>query len=239
MPQSHRRVFARIGAALVFGLGLSATATAQDHRSHDVPLHGGKVAMTKAYHFEVVFAKDGAKVYPRTHQDKPLDTSKLSGTATFYHPNSPKPWFDRPLHVASPVAGQAPRSLDLVISLVTVPLIGANATFEIAGLPDSVKFSVPFEFAKIPAKSSAMHPVSFTEEVATSPRNVYGPGDSGFGRYQYPSPEAAPVPGSRPSVYNYGTPGGRNSSGSSGASRDWSTGRDFQSGGLISKPWLR
>jgi hypothetical protein len=239
MRQFHRLVFATIGAALMFGPGHSGTARAQERHSHDVPLHGGKVAMTKAYQFEVVFTRDGVKVYPRTHEDKPLDTSKLSGTATFYHPNSPKPWFDRPLHVASSVAGQAPLSLDLVISLVTVPPIGASVTFEIAGLPDSAEFSVPIEFAKIPAVSPAVHPVSLTEEVATSPRNVYGPGYSGFGYYQFPSPEAAPVRRGMPSLSNFGTPGGRNTSGSSVGSRDWSTGRVFQSGGLISKPWLR
>jgi hypothetical protein len=239
MPQSHRLMSASIRAALVFGLGLSATVRAQESHRHDVPLHGGELAITKAYHFEVVFAKDGAKVYPRTHQDKPLDTSKLSGTATFYHPNSPKPWFARPLHAASRVAGQAPESLDLVLSLATVPPSGAKAVFEIAGLPDSVEFSVPLEFAKIPAQSSAMHRASLTEEVATSPRNVSGPGDSGLGYRQYPRPEAAPARASQPQVYNDGAPGGRYSSGSTGSSHDWSTGRDFQSGGLLSKPWLR
>ncbi len=57
--------------------------------------------MTKEYHFEVVFAKDGLKLYPRSHEDQPIDASRLTGTATFYHPSSPKPWFERKLAATS------------------------------------------------------------------------------------------------------------------------------------------
>ena len=87
--------FTTTAASLALALG--GLASADDGHKHGAPLHGGKVAMTKEYHFEVVFAKDGLKVYPRSHEDQPVDASRLTGTATFYHPNSPKPWFERKL----------------------------------------------------------------------------------------------------------------------------------------------
>ena len=39
----------------VFSLGLGVLAIADDGHKHGAPLHGGKVAMTKEYHFETVF----------------------------------------------------------------------------------------------------------------------------------------------------------------------------------------
>jgi hypothetical protein len=73
------RLFAMFGSALALGFGIAASA--DDGPKHGVPLHGGKVAMTKEYHFEAVFAKDGLKLHPRTHDDEQIDASKLTGTA--------------------------------------------------------------------------------------------------------------------------------------------------------------
>jgi hypothetical protein len=239
MQKSLRLLFATIGTALVSGLALPASAMAQERHDHGMPRHSGIIATTKAYQFEVIFTKDGVKVFPRTHEDKPLNTSKLSGTATFYHPNSPKPWFNRPLHVAPLVAGQDSLFLELAIGLGTVPPIGAKVAFEIAGLPESVEFTVPFEFAKVPGEASAIPPASPDGVVVTSPRDVYARGYLGVGYDQYPGPESPPAGSRNPSGISYGSPSGRNSYGISGRARDWSTGRDFQSGGLLSKPWLR
>jgi hypothetical protein len=151
MQQPHRLPFAAIGAALVFGLGLSAPTTAQEKHDHGAPLHGGKVAMTKEYHFEAVFARDGLRLYPRTHEDKAIDTSKLTGTATFYHPNSPRPWFEQKLTAPPASPGQATTSLQATVDLSKVPSSGAKVAFKVSGLPEAAEptatFSIPFALA--------------------------------------------------------------------------------------------
>jgi hypothetical protein len=129
-------------------LGLGGLASADDGHKHGAPLHGGKVAMTKEYHFEVVFAKDGLKVYPRSHEDRPLDASRLTGTATFYHPNSPKPWFERKLSATAASPGRAASSIGTSVDLSKVPANGAKVEFKVEGLPEPAEttaaFSVPF-----------------------------------------------------------------------------------------------
>lgn len=128
-------------------LGIAFSAEADEHK-HGAPLHGGKVAMTKEYHFEVVFVKEGVKVYPRSHEDQPLDASRLSGTATFYHPNSPNPWFERKLTPAVSTGGKSPSTIGLMIDLSKVPTTGARVDFKVEGLPEpaetNASFSVPF-----------------------------------------------------------------------------------------------
>ena len=132
-------------------LGLLGTARAHDGHEHGAPLHGGKVAMTKEYHFEAVFAKDGLKLYPRTHEDKPLDVSRLTGTATFYHPNSPKPWFERKLAPTAASPGKVPSSIGADIDLSKVPAAGAKVAFKVEGLPEPAEttatFTMPFAVA--------------------------------------------------------------------------------------------
>ena len=143
------QLFATIGPALA--LGLVVAASADEGHEHGSPLHGGKVAMTKEYHFEAVFAKDGLKLYPRTHADKPIDASRLTGTATFYQPNSPKPWFEQMLTASPSNPGQAVTSLGATVDLSKVPAKGAKVTFLVTGLPDpaepTAKFTTPFALA--------------------------------------------------------------------------------------------
>jgi hypothetical protein len=137
---------------MVLGLapGLSRAHDGQEHK-HGAPLHGGKVTMTKEYHFEVVFAKDGLAVYPRTHEDQPIDASRVTGTATFYHPNSPQPWFERKLAPSVARPGQAAASIGLRLDLSKVPATGAKVAFRVEGLPEptepAVTFTIPFAFA--------------------------------------------------------------------------------------------
>lgn len=137
--------------AAALALGLGGVASADDGHKHGAPLHGGKVAMTKEYHFEVVFAKDGLKVYPRSHEDQSIDASRLIGTATFFHPNSPKPWFERKLAPAATTDGKAPVSIGSSIDLSTVPATGAKVEFRVEGLPAPAEttavFSLPFALA--------------------------------------------------------------------------------------------
>ena len=142
------RRFATFAGSLALGLGLGGIAPADDGHKHGAPLHGGKVAMTKEYHFEAVFAKDGLKVYPRSHEDQPLDASRLTGTATFYHPSSPKPWFERKLAPTAASPGRAPASIGSEVDLSKVPATGVKVEFKVEGLPEPAEttagFTVPF-----------------------------------------------------------------------------------------------
>ncbi|SIO61350.1 hypothetical protein SAMN05444166_6732 [Singulisphaera sp. GP187] len=136
-------------ASVAITLGMTGLALAHDGHEHGAPLHGGKVAMTKEYHFEVVFAKDGIKVYPRSHEDQPVDASRLTGTATFYHPSSSsKPWFERKLAPTAASPGRAPSSIGTAIDLGKVPASGAKVEFKVEGLPEPAEttaaFIVPF-----------------------------------------------------------------------------------------------
>ena len=153
MYETWKKSLAVLGVSLTLGFGSAGLARAQDghEHKHGAPLHGGKVAMTKEYHFEVVFAKDGLKVYPRTHEDKPIDASRLTGTATFYHPNSPKPWFQRKLEASAASPGQAAISIGTRIDLSKVPATGAKVEFRVERLPEPAEptatFTVPFVLA--------------------------------------------------------------------------------------------
>ena len=137
-------------AGLTLSLGLGCLASADDGHKHGAPLHGGRVAMTKEYHFEVVFSKDDLKVYPRSHEDQPVDASRLTGTATFYHPSSPKPWFERKLAPTAASPGKAP-TIGTAIDLSKVPATGAKVEFKVEGLPEAAEttasFTVPFAVA--------------------------------------------------------------------------------------------
>ncbi len=187
---------------------------------------GGLLAKAGQAQFEVFFFPTGVRVFPLDAAGAPRDASALSGTVTFYHTNSPEPWFTRPIE------GQD--SLDLVIGMATVPATGAKARFEIAGSSGSVaEFTVPVEYVKTTAVAPSGAP-------SASPPFVFGPGFYGVGYYQYPGPQAAPVARAAPAVLSYSTPARQSTpSRSSSGSRDWSTGRRFPSSGLLSKPWLR
>lgn len=226
--------------AIAWSTGLLGIADAQEEPTVAKSARGGLLAKNAGHQFEVFFYPTGLRLFPLDSAGRTVATSKLAAIATFYHPNSPKPWFTRPLHGVTASAGEPPASLDLVIGLGTVPPHGARVTFEITGLPDSgesaVVVTVPVEFV---AARIATNPTPPPSGATPDPRYVYGPGYYGFGYYQYPGPQAAPVDTTAPTVYSYSTPGRRSSGGSSGSTHDWSTGRDLPSGGLISKPWLR
>jgi hypothetical protein len=142
---------------------LSAAAVADEGQAEARPQHGGTVSSTKAHRFEVVFERGGLKVYPLTADGKPIETSGLSGTATFYHPNSPGPWFRRDLAIGTPSGGGRPTSLDLTMSLAPVPEAGAKVAFKISGFSDAeeptAEFTTPVVFSAPPmlAFSVATH----------------------------------------------------------------------------------
>jgi hypothetical protein len=152
MNAIRRMSLTALGVTLTLGIGLVGRSGAHEGhgQQHGAPLHGGTVAMTKEYHFEVVFTKDDLKVFPRTHEDQPIDASRLTGTATFYYPNVPKPWFERTL-VASASPGHAGSSIGTTINLSKVPTTGTTVTFRVDGLPaaaePSATFTVPLALA--------------------------------------------------------------------------------------------
>ena len=250
--------------AFVAMAGVFALAEARGESGPARSARGGLLANTQHARFEVFFYATGLRVFSQDAVGAPLDASKLTGTATFYHPNSPKPWFTRPLRDSTATLGQASASLDLAIGLSNVPPTGAKVTFEIAGLPDPAEtratFTVPFEFVKIPAESPAANPTPPQGGVVSSPRYIYAPGYYGFGYYRYPGPETAPpsriglavtlsgygqVPSATPSSPLLYLSGGHavsilpSTSGSNATvgpgHRDWTTGRDVP----LAKPWLR
>jgi len=162
MRQVDRNLIITFATALALGLGLHSEAAAQEGHDHGAAPHGGTLELTKHHRFEVVFTVVGFKVYPYGMEGKPLDTTKLSGKATFYHPNSPKPWFDRPLSAAAVSPGQAPVSLDQNIDLSKVPTNGAKVTFEITGLLDpdelTASFTIPFTLTQSPPAAVSARP---------------------------------------------------------------------------------
>jgi hypothetical protein len=139
------------------------------------------LATVGAYQFEIFFYTTGLRVFPWDAKRVALDASRLTGTATFYHPNSPEPWFARPLHPAAAGPGQAAESLDLALDLTVVPPTGARVAFEISVLSDPVsptaKFTVPFEFVASPAESHAERP---------APADVHGYAPIASTAYYFP-----------------------------------------------------
>jgi hypothetical protein len=151
MRTNGRAFLGAFGSALVAAMGLAMADDAHEHddqHKHGAPLHGGTVSMTKEYHFEVVFTKDGLKVYPRSHEDKPVAAPGIAGAATFYHPNSPKPWFERKLTATAASSGEVPPSIGASIDLSKVPATGVKVEIKVTGLPEPAEttatFSVPF-----------------------------------------------------------------------------------------------
>ena len=76
-------------------------AAAHEDQGQGGTIHGGVEAKTKRHHFEAVFARGGVKLYVHGTDHRPVDVSRLAANATFYHPNSTKPWFTRELRPAA------------------------------------------------------------------------------------------------------------------------------------------
>jgi hypothetical protein len=193
---------------------------------------GGLLAKTPQHQFEVFFYPTGVRVFAQSAAGQPVDTSRATGTATFYHPNSPQPWFSRPLRVTPGQAG----SLEVAIGLGNAPATGAKVVFEVNGLTGTgeshATFAVPLEFVAQPTA----RPTAPRGGVAAVPRYTYGPGYDGYGYYPYNSPSPSSPPAS--AYYGYSSPSRhfRNDGDSVGPGhRDWSTGRDLP----LAKPWLR
>jgi hypothetical protein len=58
---------------------------------------GGIPAKTAQHRFKVFFYPTVVRVLPQNAAGEPVGVLWIAGTATFYHPNSPEPWFSRRL----------------------------------------------------------------------------------------------------------------------------------------------
>jgi hypothetical protein len=227
------------GFCLLTDLG---RAGAQQQPEPTRTARGGALAKAGRHQFEVFFYNTGLRVFLLDSTGSPIDASNLTGTATFYHPNSPNPWFSRAIPGATPAGQPASTSLDLTIDLGTVPPTGAKVVFEIAGFSDSAEttttFTVPLEFVATQAQSAAAQPSGPRGAVAPSPHYVYGPGYYGYGYYNFLGPQTAPARATSPTSVAVSTPTRRSSSSRSSSTtyRDWSTGRNSM---RLAKPWLR
>ena len=225
---------AALGLAGLLFAGIRVPSGAGEEPQPVKSARGGLVAKAGHRQFEVFFYTTGVRVFPQDHAGAAADAAQLAGNATFYHPNSPKPWFTRPLR-------GTPQSLALAIGLTNAPQAGVKVAFEITGLSGTAEskaaFTVPLEFAPQPAPQPTVAlPAAPQGGVPIVPRYTYGPGSQGYGYYPYTSPAREYHPSARQSYMSsipgmYG-PGGMTVG---PGHRDWSTGRDNG----LAKPWMQ
>jgi hypothetical protein len=145
-------------AAPALSLILGSPALAQDHDGHDhgghqhpPAQHGGTLASSGSYQFEVVFKEDGLAVYPHGPSISPMAITQMSGQAFFLMPGART--YSRP-YTLRPAAGRGgpADSLGLAVDLSRVPASGARVTIRVLGLPDAdgsrAEFTVPFARAE-------------------------------------------------------------------------------------------
>ena len=121
-PSPTGMLLASVALAGTWGFSSYGQGGSQETATVVKTARGGLLATTPQHQFEVFFYPTGVRVFPRTTAGQPVDTSRAAGTATFYHPNSPRPWFSRPLGGTPGQAG----SLDLAIGLGERPGSGGE-----------------------------------------------------------------------------------------------------------------
>jgi hypothetical protein len=233
-PSWKLAMLASIAMASTWAPGRTGLVDAQEETRLPKSSRGGLLAKSDGHQFEVLFFPTGVRVFPQNNAGAAVDASQLTGTATFYHPNSSKPWFSRPLR-------GSPASLDLAVGLGNAPQAGAKVAFELTGLSgtpgSNVDFTVPLEFMpRAAGQPTIAQPAAPGGGVPSVPRYTYGPGYRGYGYYEYTSPAAEPRAAGR-QAYMSSIPGMYGPGGMSvgPAHRDWSTGRDSP----LAKPWMR
>ncbi len=188
--------------------GAWAAADARGQSETARSARGGLLARTDHYRVEVFFYRTGVRVFPADRAGVPLDVSRLAGTATFYHPNAPEPWFSRPLRAIASGA-----SLDLAIGLADVRVAGVTVTIALAGLPEpaepAVSLTVPMEFVTEPAAGGIGTTTRPSRPRDGPPPRSLSPPGLGYGGLGYrPSTGLGPglprVGGPPVSLYGYG-----------------------------------
>ena len=226
--------FVALGLASLLISGFKVTSGAGQEPQPVKSARGGFLVKSERRQYEVFFYRTGVRVFPQDNAGAALDASQLGGNTTFFHPNSPKPWFSRPLR-------GTPQSLDLAIGLTNAPQAGVMVAFEIFSLSGSAEsrttFIVPLEFVpQLAAQPTVAQPTAPQGGIPFVPRYTYGPGYQGYGYYPYTSPAPEVHTSARPSYMSsipgmYG-PGGMTVG---PGHRDWSTGRDSP----LAKPWMK
>src|SRR5689334_3552603 len=71
----------------LFGPDRTGLAGAPQQARSEHSAHGGILATAYGLRFEVLFYPSGTRVFPLDSSGGAVDTSRLAGSATFYHPN--------------------------------------------------------------------------------------------------------------------------------------------------------
>lgn len=215
---------------------------------------GGMLARASEHEFEVFFYPTGLRLFAHRAGGRSAVTNQSAATVTFYHPNSPAPWFTRSLH-----GGDG--SLDLSMNLSSLSSSGVRARFEVKGLDGpggaEATFTVPMEFvANLPGESGpTVTRTSFYGPPANNdPQPSVAPVATESLNYSAPPPQYAgtpaqayvpaapwtygvtPVPSYVPAVPTYVPETPMIYSGHYHI-RDWTTGIEKPSY-AVSKPWL-
>lgn len=160
-------------AAIIAVVGLDR-GHARQAPAHTRSPRGGTLVRTQHYRFEVFGYPTGLRVFVSDKDGAAMNAAALSGTATFFHPNSPRPWFSRPLQPSPSQPHAAAESLDLAMNLASVPASDASVKIEIGGLPDpkepSTRFTVPFLFVPGDSDESAE-----SDEARRSDKDLHPP----------------------------------------------------------------
>ncbi len=154
-----------------FGHGLSGQL--EQANVTTASARGGALVRSASYQFEVFCYKTGLRIFVFDPAGSAISASLLKGTVDFYHPNSPRPWFTRPLHPAPAQPGHPSESLDLAMDLSTVPTSGVTVTIVIDGLPGpkapTARFSLRFAPVEMPTTSSDAGQVVIPAQAVTVP----------------------------------------------------------------------
>lgn len=149
------------------------TSRAQQPRQGAVRTpRGGSLSRTGRHQFEVFCYETGVRVFVSDRAGKAVPASGMGGSVTFYHPNSPDPWFTRPLEPAAGATGRPAESLDLAMDLTSVPRTGVTLAIEVRGMPDSeeavARFTLPFAIVEVPAARDRLAPRQDAGAASTS-----------------------------------------------------------------------
>ncbi|MBV8486635.1 MAG: hypothetical protein JO161_00015 [Planctomycetaceae bacterium] len=175
------------------------------------------------------FYPTGLRLFVYDVAGRPAYTSQLAATVTFYHPNSPAPWFTRSLHGGN-------GSLDLSMNLRGLPSSGVTARFQVKGLNNNAEatFTVPVQFVTQSTGEAAQTvnraayygaPANYVSNLGSMPVAA----DSL--RYAAPPPQYAGTPVQTDVPVAPSTESGHYHI------RDWTTGIEKPSY-TVSKPWL-
>jgi len=192
---------------------------------------GGMLARASQHEFEVFFYPTGIRLFIHGEAGRPAATNQLGASVTFYHPNSPAPWFARSLH-----GGDG--SLDLNMNLSSLPSSGVTAHFQVKGLGEpggtEATFTVPVQFV---AQSLGETDQTITRTSYYVPPANSAPGPGVAQAATESLSYAAPLPQNNVTLVQTFVPVAPLTYSHHYHIRDWTTGIEKPSY-TVSKPWL-